>query len=106
MDEERVVTKNKARLVAKGYNQQEVIDYEETFAHVARLEAIRIFLAYTLETDIQKRTKNKAKNDKTGQGMEKCVKTKPNRSQNVNQVKKSTKSQTVKVKRKSKSEEI
>ncbi|GJZ24554.1 retrovirus-related pol polyprotein from transposon TNT 1-94 [Tanacetum coccineum] len=33
-------------LVAQGYNQQEGIDYEETFAHVARLEAIRIFLAY------------------------------------------------------------
>nr|GEV59675.1 retrovirus-related Pol polyprotein from transposon TNT 1-94 [Tanacetum cinerariifolium] len=46
MDEEGVVTKNKERLVAQGYNQQERIDYEETFAPVARLEAIRIFLAY------------------------------------------------------------
>ncbi|GJX68517.1 retrovirus-related pol polyprotein from transposon TNT 1-94 [Tanacetum coccineum] len=46
MDEEGVVTKNKARLVAQGYNQQEGIDYEETFAPIARLEAIRIFLAY------------------------------------------------------------
>ncbi|GJZ22600.1 retrovirus-related pol polyprotein from transposon TNT 1-94 [Tanacetum coccineum] len=36
----------KARLVAQGYNQQEGIDYDETFAHVARLEAIRIFLAF------------------------------------------------------------
>nr|GEW13848.1 retrovirus-related Pol polyprotein from transposon TNT 1-94 [Tanacetum cinerariifolium] len=45
-DEEGVVTKNKARLVAQGYNQQEGIDYEETFAPIARLEAIRIFLAY------------------------------------------------------------
>ncbi|GJW74461.1 retrovirus-related pol polyprotein from transposon TNT 1-94 [Tanacetum coccineum] len=36
----------KLRLVAQGYNQQEGIDYEETFAPVARLEAIRIFLAY------------------------------------------------------------
>jgi hypothetical protein len=44
-DENRTVTKNKARLVAKGYNQQEGIDYEETFAPVARMEAIRIFLA-------------------------------------------------------------
>ncbi|GJZ24179.1 hypothetical protein Tco_0561638 [Tanacetum coccineum] len=42
------------------------------------------------ETDIQKRTKNKAKNDKTEHGMEKCEKTKPNQSQKVNQVKKST----------------
>ncbi|GJX87131.1 retrovirus-related pol polyprotein from transposon TNT 1-94 [Tanacetum coccineum] len=47
MDEEGVVTKNKARLVGHGYNQQEGIDYEETFAPVAILEAIRIFLAYT-----------------------------------------------------------
>ncbi|GKC61703.1 retrovirus-related pol polyprotein from transposon TNT 1-94, partial [Tanacetum coccineum] len=46
MDENGGVIKNKARLVAQGYNQQERIDYEETFAPVARLEAIRIFLAY------------------------------------------------------------
>ncbi|GKC79261.1 retrovirus-related pol polyprotein from transposon TNT 1-94 [Tanacetum coccineum] len=46
MDENGVVTKNKARLVAHGYNQQEWIYYEETFASVARLKAIRIFLAY------------------------------------------------------------
>ncbi|GKD87075.1 retrovirus-related pol polyprotein from transposon TNT 1-94, partial [Tanacetum coccineum] len=46
MDEEGVVTKNKARQVAQGYNQQEGIDYEETFAPVARLEAIKKFLAY------------------------------------------------------------
>nr|GEU33029.1 hypothetical protein [Tanacetum cinerariifolium] len=46
MDEEGVVTKNKVRLVAQGYNQQERIDYEETFALVARLKAIKIFLAY------------------------------------------------------------
>nr|GEZ94488.1 hypothetical protein [Tanacetum cinerariifolium] len=46
MDEHGVVIKNKARLVAQGYNQQEGIDYEETFAPVARLKAIRIFLAY------------------------------------------------------------
>ncbi|GJZ62926.1 retrovirus-related pol polyprotein from transposon TNT 1-94 [Tanacetum coccineum] len=46
MDKEGVVTKNKDRLVAKGYRQEEGIDYDETFAPVARLEAIRIFLAY------------------------------------------------------------
>ena len=45
-DENGVVVRNKARLVAKGYCQEEGIDYEETFAPVARLEAIRIFLAY------------------------------------------------------------
>ena len=46
LDEEGKVTRNKARLVAQGYNQQEGIDYDETYAHVARLEAIRILLAY------------------------------------------------------------
>ncbi|GJY01764.1 retrovirus-related pol polyprotein from transposon TNT 1-94 [Tanacetum coccineum] len=46
MDENGIVIKNKERLVAQGYNQQEGINYEETFAPVARLEAIRIFLAY------------------------------------------------------------
>ena len=45
-DEDGVVVRNKARLVAKGYCQEEGIDYEETFASVARLEAIRIFLAF------------------------------------------------------------
>ncbi|GJU74702.1 putative reverse transcriptase domain-containing protein [Tanacetum coccineum] len=46
MGEHGVVVKNKARLVTQGYNQQERIDYDKTFAPVARLEAIRIFLAY------------------------------------------------------------
>ncbi|KAJ9547722.1 hypothetical protein OSB04_020265 [Centaurea solstitialis] len=45
-DENGVVIRNKARLIAQGYCQEEGIDYEETFAPVARLEAIRIFLAY------------------------------------------------------------
>ncbi|GJR41246.1 retrovirus-related pol polyprotein from transposon TNT 1-94 [Tanacetum coccineum] len=40
------ILKNKARLVARGYRQEEGIDFEESFAPVARLEAIRIFLAF------------------------------------------------------------
>ncbi|GJT83809.1 retrovirus-related pol polyprotein from transposon TNT 1-94 [Tanacetum coccineum] len=46
LDEYGGVLKNKARLVAKGYRQEEGIDFEESFAPVARIEAIRIFLAY------------------------------------------------------------
>jgi hypothetical protein len=45
-DEHGVVTKNKARLVAKGYSQVEDLDFDETYAPVARLELIRILLAY------------------------------------------------------------
>ncbi|KAL8148288.1 hypothetical protein AgCh_005602 [Apium graveolens] len=45
-DSDSIITRNKARLVAKGYSQHEGIDYDKTFAPVARLEAIRIFLAY------------------------------------------------------------
>ncbi|GJU41883.1 retrovirus-related pol polyprotein from transposon TNT 1-94 [Tanacetum coccineum] len=45
-DEDRTVIRNKARLVAKGYAQEEGIDFEESFAPVARLEAVRIFVAY------------------------------------------------------------
>ncbi|KAI3715118.1 hypothetical protein L6452_22086 [Arctium lappa] len=45
-DERGIVIKNKARLVAQGYTQEEGIDYEEVFAPVARIEAIRLFLAY------------------------------------------------------------
>nr|GEX19830.1 retrovirus-related Pol polyprotein from transposon TNT 1-94 [Tanacetum cinerariifolium] len=46
LDELGGILKNKARLVARGYRQEEGIDFEKSFAPVARLEAIRIFLAY------------------------------------------------------------
>ncbi|GJR48201.1 putative ribonuclease H-like domain-containing protein [Tanacetum coccineum] len=45
-DERGIVIKNKARLVTQGYTQKEGIDYDEVFALVARIEAIRLFLAY------------------------------------------------------------
>jgi hypothetical protein len=45
-DEHGVVTRNKARLVPKGYAQVAGLDFVETFAPVARLESIRIVLAY------------------------------------------------------------
>nr|GEU43520.1 hypothetical protein [Tanacetum cinerariifolium] len=45
-DEEQTVIRNKSRLVVRGYCQEEGIDFEESFAPVARMEAIRIFLAY------------------------------------------------------------
>nr|GEV88333.1 retrovirus-related Pol polyprotein from transposon TNT 1-94 [Tanacetum cinerariifolium] len=45
-DEEQTVIKNKSRLIMRGYRQEEGIDFEESFAPVARMEAIRIFLTY------------------------------------------------------------
>nr|GEZ34487.1 hypothetical protein [Tanacetum cinerariifolium] len=45
-DEENTVIRNKSRLVAKGYTQKEGVDFEESFAPVARLEAVRLFIAY------------------------------------------------------------
>ncbi|GJS05476.1 retrovirus-related pol polyprotein from transposon TNT 1-94 [Tanacetum coccineum] len=45
-DEDQTVIRNKARLIAKGYAQEEGIDFEESFAPVARLEAVWIFVAY------------------------------------------------------------
>nr|GEV77691.1 copia protein [Tanacetum cinerariifolium] len=47
-DEDQTVIRNKARLVAKGYAQEEGIDFEESFALVARLEAVLIFVAYAV----------------------------------------------------------
>nr|GFB89844.1 putative ribonuclease H-like domain-containing protein [Tanacetum cinerariifolium] len=45
-DERGIVVRNKARLVAQGHTQEEGIDYDEVFAPVARIEAIRLFLSY------------------------------------------------------------
>nr|GEX38151.1 hypothetical protein [Tanacetum cinerariifolium] len=45
-DEENTIIRNKTRLVVRGYRQEEGIDFEESFAPVTRMEAIRIFLAY------------------------------------------------------------
>ncbi|GKE99161.1 putative ribonuclease H-like domain-containing protein, partial [Tanacetum coccineum] len=45
-EKEGIEIRNKARLVAQGHRQEEGIDYEEVFAHMARIEAIRLLLAY------------------------------------------------------------
>nr|GFC70974.1 copia protein [Tanacetum cinerariifolium] len=45
-DEEQTVIRNKSRLIMRGYRQEEGIDFKESFTPVARMEAIRIFLAY------------------------------------------------------------
>ncbi|GJR66741.1 retrovirus-related pol polyprotein from transposon TNT 1-94 [Tanacetum coccineum] len=51
-DAENIVVRNKTRLVAKGYKQEEGIDFEESFALVARLEAVRMFIAYAAHKNI------------------------------------------------------
>ncbi|GJY52648.1 copia protein [Tanacetum coccineum] len=53
LDENGVFSQNKARLVAQGYNQQEGIDYDETYAPVSRLESIRILLVYACALDFK-----------------------------------------------------
>ncbi|GJW04892.1 retrovirus-related pol polyprotein from transposon TNT 1-94 [Tanacetum coccineum] len=51
-DAENIVVRNKTRLVAKGYRQEEGIDFEESFAHVARLETVQMFIAYAAHKNI------------------------------------------------------
>ena len=53
LDEDDKIIRNKARLVAKGYSQEEGIDFDETYAPVARLEAIRLMLAYACYKDFK-----------------------------------------------------
>ncbi|GJY81269.1 retrovirus-related pol polyprotein from transposon TNT 1-94 [Tanacetum coccineum] len=51
-DAENIVVQNKTRLVAKGYMYEEGINFEEAFAHVARLEVVRMFIAYAAHKNI------------------------------------------------------
>ncbi|GJU36800.1 retrovirus-related pol polyprotein from transposon TNT 1-94 [Tanacetum coccineum] len=51
-DAENIVVRNKTRLVAKGYRQEEGIDFDDSFAPVARLEAVRMFIAYAAHKNI------------------------------------------------------
>ena len=53
LNEDGHVTKNKARLVCKGYAQVQGIDFKENFVHVARMEAIRMILAYACSKRIK-----------------------------------------------------
>ena len=53
LDKQGTITRNKARLVVQGYNQEEGIDHEETFAPVARIETIRILIAFTAHMEFK-----------------------------------------------------
>ena len=53
MNKQDIITRNEARLVAKGYNQEEGIDYDETFTPIARLEAIRMLLEFASFMDFK-----------------------------------------------------
>jgi len=54
LDKSGTITRNKARLVVQGYNQEEGIDYEETFAPIVRIEAIRILVTFTAHMEIKR----------------------------------------------------
>ena len=51
MDENGIIVRNKSKLVVQCFNQEEGIDYEETFASIARLKAIRMLLAFACFKD-------------------------------------------------------
>ena len=53
LDKNSNVVRNKARLVAKKYNQEEEIDFDETYAPVVRIEAIRLLLVFTYYMDFK-----------------------------------------------------
>ena len=53
MNENGDITRNKVRLVAQGYSQEEGINFEETYAPMGRLEAIRILLTFTVSHSIK-----------------------------------------------------
>lgn len=53
LDEDENILRNKVRLVTKGYNQWEEIDFYEKYAHIARLEAIRMLLVFLLHQEVR-----------------------------------------------------
>ena len=53
MDESGVIVRNKVRIVVQGYSQEEGIDYDETYVPVARLEAIRMLIAFACYKDFK-----------------------------------------------------
>ena len=53
MNENGDITKNKVRLTVQGYSQEEGIDFEETYAPVAKLEAIKILLAFSVSQSVK-----------------------------------------------------
>ena len=53
LDDQGQITRNKARLVVQGYNQEEGIDYDETFAPVARMEVIRMLIAFAAHMEFK-----------------------------------------------------
>jgi len=53
LDDSDIIVRNKTRLVAKGYNQEEGINYDETYAPVGRLEVIRLLLLFACIMDLR-----------------------------------------------------